>query len=800
MEHDANGTGSTVNSGQLPVITDYGPQSPLFEPITGIKRDFGSTFPCFSPNRGVKRFRSNSPVCPAESQCENNNEALDGNAITIDKFPNGETRGFEFCKTEQVQLMSPLHSVFQRTSGTKSNELDANETPHPNNVEHTSEGSLNGTRLYIEIIKQNCPNTSIDPDTTKCFINDIMNIMALNNLATPEEIARIRDIFFPSDTAPTLRVKLGVDQVVSQTSTSPTRSLLPPSFRSTIALPTTVASSKLQNKSTQTQPTEFHPHTDVPGVPVTRRHPLSDIELWARELESVRRPQPLIAGTYTTVNVPLRETIGRPKLSSNGVTTSPFNGTNNNHKHIPQPRFVPSLTSCSGTIINHDYARERGDVIDLVESSDDDSNAVPTHSSRFVGGGNLIYAEHRVGCDPGGYDIEKPIRGQEYRFNWDSRSVDDLDNYELDETDENNQNETDIYSSQSMDSMRRYGNHDNIDYQDGNGQNEPHCAEQHYSCGSPTRAQRGGLYNTRRIGVGGNYLVQPHQENPHNHAGKRYIRDEPETPSFYGYNVDARSTNEADRALRYQDRFNDVGEIPGPKSGLRLNLDKYTHDIGSDVMGLERHINRVIRKTFYASETLDEEQALQEGWTNQPTKLFKGFPLVEEVGFVAFSNQAKPQGDCYWRALAYILHGKSARWDIIKADHYVYLQHVLGDKTHPRHQLYAKLNTQFFQTHGGVLRNNTRTFPFKANIWQLLHLPHSWAPGAMQQITADLYNIHLITFTYDETTNMCSEVSVRGAYNSRHVFMIFLNNCHFQPLAVNEYLSWLVPWRLLKPL
>ncbi|KAI0538076.1 hypothetical protein GGR58DRAFT_318728 [Xylaria digitata] len=808
MEHDANSTDSTANSGQLPVVTDYAPQSPLFEQTTGMKRDFGSAFPCFSPNRDVKRFHSNSPVRPAESQCENNDEALDDNTITIDKITNSETGVVESCETEQVRPISPLHSVPQGTPVTRSNQLDGNEIPHPNDVERTSEDSGNGTRLYIEIIKQNCPNANIDPDTAKCFINDIMNIMTVNNLATSEDIARIRSIFFPSDDAPTVQVKLEVDQVISRTGTSPTRSppsLSPlPSLRSTVAVSSTAINSELQDKSTQTRPTRFD-HNDIPGAPVAHHHAFSNIELWARELESVRRPQPLVAGVYTTVNVPLRETIARPTLLSQGVAASIYNGVSNNHKHIPQPRFVPGLTLCSGTTINRDYARESCDVIDLVESSDDDSKVVPTHGSCFVGGGNLTYAKRRVGCEPSDYDIERPIGGREYRFHWDSRSVDDFDNYEANEIDENNQNETDIYSSQSMISMGRYDNHDNVDYQDGNDQSEPHYAEQHYSCGydrgkSPARAQHGGPYNTRRIGVEDNYLVPARQENSHDHTGKRYIRDEPETPSFYGYNADARSTNKADRALRYQDRFNDVGEIPGPKSGLRLKLDQYAHDIGSDIVGLEHHINRVTQETFYASETLDEEQALQEGWTNQPTKLFKGFPLVEEVGFVAFSNQAKPQGDCYWRALAYILHGKSARWDIIKADHYVYLQHVLSDKTHPRHQLYTKLNTQFFETHSGVLQNTARTLPFKANIWQLLHLPHSWAPGVMQQITADLYNIHLITFTYDEITNMCSEVSVRGAYNSRHVFVLFLNNCHFQPLTVNEYLSWLVPWSFLNPL
>ncbi|KAI3330838.1 hypothetical protein F4824DRAFT_477298, partial [Ustulina deusta] len=284
--------------------------------------------------------------------------------------------------------------------------------------------------------------------------------------------------------------------------------------------------------------------------------------------------------------------------------------------------------------------------------------------------------------------------------------------------------------------------------------------------------------------------VGARRENSYNYAEQRYIRDEPENPCFYGYGASARLSREAEKVLRYQDRFSDVGEIPGPKSGLRLKLDDYVYDVGLGAAGLERDIKRVTQETFYASETLNEEQALQQFWVNQSTKLYKGFPLVEEIGFVTVGNHVNPEGDCYWRALAYVLHGKPARWDMIKADHLVYIQHVLSDKTHPRHQLYAKLNTQFFETTGGVLKNgqDATTPKFKANIWQLLHLPHSWTPGVMQQITADLYNIHLVTFTYDRAKNMCSEVSVRGAYNSRHVFMLFKNKCHFQPLTVNEYL------------
>ncbi|KAI1740146.1 hypothetical protein F4680DRAFT_419806 [Xylaria scruposa] len=271
--------------------------------------------------------------------------------------------------------------------------------------------------------------------------------------------------------------------------------------------------------------------------------------------------------------------------------------------------------------------------------------------------------------------------------------------------------------------------------------------------------------------------------NQYGQVQQRYMRDEPESSQFYGYSSTCKP-KEAESTLRYQDRFSNVGEIPGPKTSLRLDLDHYVKDtsINNDALGMEWNIENVHEETFYAGETLDEEQALRSSWAKEPTTLYKGFPLVENIGFVAIGNHARPEGDCYWRALAYILYGQSTRWDLIKADHQAYLRHVLGDKTHPRHELYAKLNTQFFESNGPALGK------FKANLWQLLHMPHSWTPGVMQQVTADLYNIHLVTFEYRRDNNLCSNVSVRGAYNSRHVFMLF-DGSHFQPLAVNEYLG-----------
>ncbi|KAI0150741.1 hypothetical protein GGR57DRAFT_471408, partial [Xylariaceae sp. FL1272] len=165
--------------------------------------------------------------------------------------------------------------------------------------------------------------------------------------------------------------------------------------------------------------------------------------------------------------------------------------------------------------------------------------------------------------------------------------------------------------------------------------------------------------------------------------------------------------------------------------------------------------------------------------------LYQGFPLIEDIQFIAAGNNHLPNGDCYWRSLSYLLQGSRARWELVKAEHLEYMFHVLSDEHHPRHDLYAKeLNTKFFATRGSAGDHPD----FKANLWQLLHMPHTWTPSVMQQVTADLYNIHLITFTLDRQSMSCTEVSIRGVYNSRHVFMLFVDGNHFQPLMPNEYL------------
>ncbi|KAJ1331701.1 hypothetical protein MN608_05162 [Microdochium nivale] len=226
-----------------------------------------------------------------------------------------------------------------------------------------------------------------------------------------------------------------------------------------------------------------------------------------------------------------------------------------------------------------------------------------------------------------------------------------------------------------------------------------------------------------------------------------------------------------------------------------VNLDQYLRDLGAehlDKSGLK--IDCLLKKSWGCPWPQDEQQSFHDfvarggGSTDDPAKgysLMDGFPLVEGVAFVVPHNRASPDGDCYWRALSTSLYGDNKYYDLVKAEHLGYMYHVLDTPAHPRHDLYKNsLNSKLFVTSGPVAD------VFKANLYQLLHMPHAWTPAAMQQITADLYNVMLVTFSLDMDNEKVTEVSIRGAYNSRHIFMLFSEGCHYNPMFPNDFMPW----------
>ncbi|KAI1340265.1 hypothetical protein F5Y15DRAFT_423241 [Xylariaceae sp. FL0016] len=272
------------------------------------------------------------------------------------------------------------------------------------------------------------------------------------------------------------------------------------------------------------------------------------------------------------------------------------------------------------------------------------------------------------------------------------------------------------------------------------------------------------------------YYDGPHARSP---------EPEEDLPGFYGFTSRA-SEHYVVMQLRYQRCDESVGQYPSPQAGLRFDYEgfMYNNNLPSR-KNARKTIKNLLEDTSWSGPSKwDMEEWYNFEWIkNDRAYIVKGLPLMEDVEMVVHKNNSKPPGDCYWRTLSLNLTGTPQNWDLVKAEHLAYLYQVLRNEHHPRHKLYTELNSKFFQTRSVCGPS------FRANLWQILHTPHAWTPGVIQQVTADLYNVCLITFTYDAEKGTCSETSVRGAYNSRHLFMLYVGGNHFQPMIPNDYLA-----------
>ncbi|KAI6467355.1 hypothetical protein MCOR17_004475 [Pyricularia oryzae] len=168
--------------------------------------------------------------------------------------------------------------------------------------------------------------------------------------------------------------------------------------------------------------------------------------------------------------------------------------------------------------------------------------------------------------------------------------------------------------------------------------------------------------------------------------------------------------------------------------------------------------------------------------SSQPA-LLRGFPMVEMVTFLRANNR-QDEGNCYWNALSLQMYGRSDFGLRVKLEHLRHVEAVLQNPRHPRHESYTKINARFFQTNAEGLSGGR----FIANMWQILHLPGSWTPSWMTQITADLYGVFVVLYTLQtEKRLLVTETTTRGAYNSRHIFLLFVDGNHYQPMIPNEY-------------
>ncbi|KLU85978.1 hypothetical protein MAPG_04997 [Magnaporthiopsis poae ATCC 64411] len=169
--------------------------------------------------------------------------------------------------------------------------------------------------------------------------------------------------------------------------------------------------------------------------------------------------------------------------------------------------------------------------------------------------------------------------------------------------------------------------------------------------------------------------------------------------------------------------------------------------------------------------------------------VLQGFPLVEDVEFLRAQNR-DDEGNCYWNAVAMHAYGRRDWGPRVKLEHLRFVEAVLANERHPRHAEYARVNERFVVTSAEGVAD-----PFVANMWQLLHLPGSWTPSWMTQVTADLYGLFVVLYTLQDEFGgigadgrpVVTETTTRGSYNSRHIFLLFVDGNHYQPMIPNRH-------------
>ncbi|KAK3290160.1 uncharacterized protein B0H64DRAFT_453130 [Chaetomium fimeti] len=257
--------------------------------------------------------------------------------------------------------------------------------------------------------------------------------------------------------------------------------------------------------------------------------------------------------------------------------------------------------------------------------------------------------------------------------------------------------------------------------------------------------------------------------------------------------------------------------VPGPLSKMRLDIPGVRQLIGYK-RPLEEEFPEeleVAKADFLTTGYghMDQESMLQgPDWLgylrNYGTKsvpiLFKGFPLVEDVVFVKHPNywqrlevhrKLVASGQCYWLAIALLVYGNASFWLRVKAEHLNYAEKVLGNPKHPRHAFYSRENQGFMATKatGPTEKGGTcRSWPGVANLWERLHIPGCWTSEDMCQLTADVYGVFLVLYKFDSSTNprwknKVYDMKTYGAYNSRHIFLCYTGENHYQPMVPNEF-------------
>ncbi|KAK7704848.1 hypothetical protein SLS64_008196 [Diaporthe eres] len=267
---------------------------------------------------------------------------------------------------------------------------------------------------------------------------------------------------------------------------------------------------------------------------------------------------------------------------------------------------------------------------------------------------------------------------------------------------------------------------------------------------------------------------------------------------FYGQWGD--QPDEADEMMRYQDlRLGRENKYPSRRNGLGFDMAGLRRDKAwaDPIRTLQDVQPSWDHGMFMTSPPLGFDEAVSRNWTqdSSPTSLLFGFPMLGNVVLYRAMNYGGARSACFFKALAYLVYGDQSLYQRMQAEHQQHFSDVLEWEDHPRHQLYTVMNQKFYCT--TISTDNTSSsldgeVQTIANFFQLLSIPQAWMPLDMLDVTADLYNLFIVVYTVNESSTqthpLITEVSVKGSYNARHVFLLF-NGFHYQPMVPNEFLA-----------
>ncbi|EDO01698.1 predicted protein [Sclerotinia sclerotiorum 1980 UF-70] len=185
----------------------------------------------------------------------------------------------------------------------------------------------------------------------------------------------------------------------------------------------------------------------------------------------------------------------------------------------------------------------------------------------------------------------------------------------------------------------------------------------------------------------------------------------------------------------------------------------------------------------------------------------RGFPLIEEISFnIVRSFPVDEQYDgvqnlTWMISMAWCIYGNWEFWPHVKSQHRTYVNQALEEPSHPRHKIIQELNT-------------TRKGKNNLNLKERLGIPYcAICHEDIQQITADIYGILLVVFTYQAEGGAIerpgTEVdqserhyapTIRGDFNRPHKFIRL--SIGTIPRKFQEHLdAYLFPiWQIYEPM